>query len=106
MREGLYDSLLTARLREQLRAVAGVSTQTHGLDEAEAPARLARFLADEVRRLLGDLHGEERVEKQAAIVNELLAWLKAQALRAEKAGDAAALQGLQRRIALVESSLR
>ncbi len=77
MREGLYDSLLTARLREQLRAVAGVSTQTHGLDEAEAPARLARFLADEVRRLLGDLHGEERVEKQAAIVNELLAWLKA-----------------------------
>ena len=77
MREGLYDSLLTARLREQLRAVAGISTQTHGLDEAEAPARLARFLADEVRRLLADLHGEERVEKQAAIVNELLEWLKA-----------------------------
>lgn len=36
----------------------------------------------------------------------LLAWLKAQALRADKAGDAIALQGLQRRIALVESSLR
>jgi superfamily II DNA or RNA helicase/HKD family nuclease len=76
MREGLYDSLLTARLREQLRAVAGISTQTHGLEEVEAPARFARFLAEEVRRLLGDLRGEERVERQAVIVNELLAWLK------------------------------
>lgn len=36
----------------------------------------------------------------------LLAWLKVQALRAEKAGDAAALQALQRRIALVESAPR
>jgi hypothetical protein len=33
----------------------------------------------------------------------LLAWLKVQALRAEKAGDVAALQRLQRRISLVES---
>jgi hypothetical protein len=32
----------------------------------------------------------------------LLAWLKVQALRAEKAGDAAGTQRLQRRIALVE----
>jgi len=76
MREGLYDSLLTARLREQLRAVDGVAAQTHGLDEVDAPARLARFLAEEVRRLLGDLRGEERVETQAVIVNQLLAWLK------------------------------
>lgn len=36
----------------------------------------------------------------------LLAWLKVQALRAEKAGDAAALQALQRRIVLVESGPR
>lgn len=36
----------------------------------------------------------------------LLAWLKVQALRAESAGDAGALAALQRRIALVESSLR
>lgn len=36
----------------------------------------------------------------------LLAWLKVQALRAEKAGDAAALQALQRRIALVEGAPR
>ena len=33
----------------------------------------------------------------------LLAWLKVQALRAEKAGDAAEQQRLQRRIALVEA---
>jgi hypothetical protein len=33
----------------------------------------------------------------------LLAWLKVQAMRAEKAGDAAEAQRLQRRIALVES---
>ena len=76
MREGLYDSLLTARLRQQLRTVDGVVAQTHRLDEVDAPTRLARFLAEEVRRLLGDLRGEERVETQAAIVNELLAWLK------------------------------
>lgn len=36
----------------------------------------------------------------------LLAWLKVQALRAEKAGDTAALAALQRRIALVTSGLR
>jgi hypothetical protein len=36
----------------------------------------------------------------------LLAWLKVQAQRAEKAGDAAALAALQRRIALVEASAR
>lgn len=79
MREGLYDSLLTARLRDQLAALTNVSAQTHALDEPDAPARFARFLADEVRRLLGDLHGDERIEKQAAIVNELLAFLKQKA---------------------------
>lgn len=36
----------------------------------------------------------------------LLAWLKVQALRAQQGGDAAALQALQRRIALVEGTLR
>jgi hypothetical protein len=36
----------------------------------------------------------------------LLAWLKVQALRAERAGDTAAAQRLQRRIALVEGSAR
>ena len=36
----------------------------------------------------------------------LLAWLQVQALRAEKAGDAAALAALQRRIALVRLGLR
>lgn len=36
----------------------------------------------------------------------LLPWLKVQALVAEKAGDAAEVQRLQRRIALVEGSLR
>ncbi len=76
MREGLYDSLLTARLRERLRTVEGVSAQTHGLEDVEAPARFARFLAEEVRRLLGDLPAQDRVEMQAAIVNELLVWLK------------------------------
>ena len=36
----------------------------------------------------------------------LLAWLKVQALRAQQGGDAAALQALQRRIALVEGTPR
>ena len=36
----------------------------------------------------------------------LLAWLKVQALRAERAGDTAAAQRLQRRIALVEGAAR
>jgi hypothetical protein len=36
----------------------------------------------------------------------LLAWLKVQAMRAEKAGDAAETQRLQRRIALVETTMK
>ena len=52
VREGLYDSLLTARLAQALGALDGVRAQTHALDEADAPARLARFIAEEVRCLL------------------------------------------------------
>ena len=76
MREGLYDSLLTARVARALEALGGTTAHTHALAESDAPDRLARFLADEVRRLLGDLHGEEPVAKQAALVNELLTWLQ------------------------------
>ncbi len=84
MREGLYDSLLTSRLREQLEALRDVTAQTHAIEESDAPTRFARFLAEEVRRLLSDLHGDERVERQAATVNELLAFLK-QRVEAEAA---------------------
>src|SRR5688572_17668730 len=76
MREGLYDSLLTARLAQQLVALRTTTAHTQAVDEPDAPTRFAHFLAGEVRRLLGDLHGDERVEKQAAIVNDLLAFLK------------------------------
>ena len=42
MREGLYDSLLTARLRAQLDALTNTAAQTHDLADPDAPARLAR----------------------------------------------------------------
>lgn len=48
MREGLYDSLLTARLGDQLAALTIVTAQTHAVDEPDAPARFARFLAEDI----------------------------------------------------------
>jgi superfamily II DNA or RNA helicase/HKD family nuclease len=89
MRPGLYDSLLTARLRAQLDALTNLTAQTHPLDEPDAPARFAQFLADEVRRLLGDLNGDERIQKQVAIVNDLIAFLT-QNIQAEAADTIAA----------------
>lgn len=77
MREGLYDSLLTARLRRHLDSIAALRSQRNPLSDADSADRLARFLGDEVRRLLGDLPAEQRAERQAVLVNELLTWFKA-----------------------------
>lgn len=76
MHKGLYDSLLTARLQEWIAGRDDIRAQSRALEYVDAPERLARFLAEEARRLLADLPADGRAEKQAQLVNETLAWLK------------------------------
>jgi hypothetical protein len=86
------------------RASAGAvpPTVTHGIDDPQSRliALAVLFQAGQASPALM----EQAVDTASAQGwrRPLLAWLKVQALRAEKAGNAPTLQALQRRIALVE----
>jgi len=90
-------------------ALAGGDASLAGMQGIEDP--LARLIAVAVLFQAGKASPamiESAVDTASAQGwrRPLLAWLKVQALRAEKAGDAAALAALQRRIALVASGSR
>lgn len=73
LRPGLYESLVTGRLAEQLSALAGGLTgTTRPLSAAEAPDRLARHMAREFERALADVPDERRVEVGSAAVRSIL----------------------------------
>ncbi|GAB3625000.1 DEAD/DEAH box helicase [Mariniluteicoccus endophyticus] len=73
LNEGLYDSLMTQRLAEQIQAT-GLEVRRSRLDAAEEPEVLARHLSDVVLRVLRD---EESSDRRRAILNELLQNLQA-----------------------------
>lgn len=66
--EGLYESLVTARLRSQLDRHHQLRPEFDDLDDAEAPAVLARHVADAVRARLVEIPPHDR----AALVNDVL----------------------------------
>ena len=72
VREGLYDLLLTKQVRARLERLKGLTPQIATLAAPERAERLARFLADEVRKLLADHSSADGQSKQAELVNELL----------------------------------
>ncbi len=77
---GLYESLLTRRLEaalEEIRA-RGWRDAIEGLDAAEAPAALARFIHDLLQPLLGSFGGEraERLAQQLELTNAVVDLLR------------------------------
>jgi hypothetical protein len=94
-----------ARLPAAQQAVAGGEASLTSLQSIEDPQ--ARLIAVAVL-FQGGKANPQMIDMAIETASSqgwrrpLLAWLKVQAMRAEKAGDAAETQRLQRRIALVE----
>jgi len=98
-----------ARLPTAQQAVAASTVTPAGVQAIEDP--LSRLIAVAVLFQAGKaspplIEAATDTASAQGWRRPLLAWLKVQALRAEKAGDAAEAQRLQRRIALVEGALR
>ena len=74
---GLYERLLTARLKARLLRFDPGSARvvTNGLDPADAHATLARHVAELVARALNDLPHENRVAKQSELTNQIIGLL-------------------------------
>ncbi len=74
MDEGLYEALLTARLRDALVGIRSLDERIEGVDAAEQPAVLARHVADAVARILRQHTDPTR---RVALVNDILQLLDA-----------------------------
>jgi superfamily II DNA or RNA helicase len=75
---GLYDLPITNEIERELRQLdrRQFATDEPDLDPADADLAFARHLAAVVRQALADVKDEDRVARQADIVNELLAALE------------------------------
>lgn len=75
---GLYDLPITNEIERELRRLddSRFATEEPELDAADADVAFARHLAAVVRQALADVGEEDRVARQAEIVNELLAALE------------------------------
>lgn len=67
--EGLYESLVTRRLRDRLAAQPLLVPEIAAIDPADQPAVLARHVHDAVQRVLA---GERSTERRVELVNRIL----------------------------------
>ncbi len=74
MLEGLYESLITKRLREALDDLDVLTPLTGRVDEADEPEVLSRHVRAAVLRAL---HGETDPDRRRELVNQILEDLKA-----------------------------
>lgn len=72
--EGLYESLVTRRLRARLDAHPLLASDIESIDPADQPAVLARHVHDAVQRVLA---GERSPRRRVQVVNQILADLGA-----------------------------
>lgn len=77
--EGLYDLLVTRRITQQLRAgrSAGFKDTVEVIDDADRPGYLARYLFRQIETALRAMPQEKREERQLALANRLLGFLRA-----------------------------
>jgi superfamily II DNA or RNA helicase/HKD family nuclease len=75
MNEGIYDQLITKRVKQALDDLNSerVKVIQFGLEEADSPAYLARHLANQIKIALQSLPKEERKKRQIEFANDLLA---------------------------------
>ena len=85
---GAYEALVTSRLRDLLVASGGTPHLT-ALDKAEAAGRLADHVRGVLEAILATVPAKERPATQAALANDLLAWLAQRAVDAATGEDVA-----------------
>jgi superfamily II DNA or RNA helicase/HKD family nuclease len=80
LKEGLYDQLVTKRLRELLdrQASAGLRSLVAALEENDCPDYLARHLIRQIRSALQGVSAEERKRGQIELANALLDFVQSQ----------------------------
>ena len=73
-KEGLYDQLVTQRIREILRvqATTGLKSAVDDLEEADYPDYLARHVIRQIKTALRGLPAEDRKQRQIQLANALL----------------------------------
>lgn len=77
LRDGLYEHLVTSRLRRALEAVRSRDVRERPLTSVESPGLLASAVAAEVHRVLEDVRGDDALGDQVRLCNEILRHLQA-----------------------------
>ncbi len=78
LKEGIYDQLVTRRLRESLNRQSGLKSAVDALEEADCPDYLARHLIRQIKSALRGMPSEDRQQRQIELANTLLALVQAQ----------------------------
>ena len=76
--EGLYDQLVTRRLREFLDRQPNLKSAVDALEEADSPDYLARHLIRQIKSTLRAMPSEDRQQRQIELANRLLEFLHSQ----------------------------
>jgi superfamily II DNA or RNA helicase/HKD family nuclease len=76
-KEGLYDQLVTRRLRQYLDRQPGLKSLLDGLEETDCPDYLARHLVREIKSALRGMPPEDRQRRQIELANALLEFVEA-----------------------------
>jgi superfamily II DNA or RNA helicase/HKD family nuclease len=82
-KEGLYDQLVTRRLRQYLDRQLGLKSLMDGLEEADCPDYLARHLIRRIKSALRGMPTEDRQRRQIELANTMLEFIAAQEGAAE-----------------------
>jgi hypothetical protein len=77
-KEGVYDQLMTRRLREFLDRQSGLKSSVDALEEADCPDYLARHLIRQIKSALRGMPIEDRQRRQVELANTLLEFVKVQ----------------------------
>jgi superfamily II DNA or RNA helicase len=79
-KEGLYDQLVTKRLRQSLdrQAPAGLSSLVATLEENDCPDYLARQLIRQIKSALRGVSADDRKRRQIELANSLLDFVNSQ----------------------------
>lgn len=97
---GLYEQLVTIGLETAIRAANDTRFDREHLNEEAAPQILARYLHDTLIRALRNLPEEDRLAKQVALANRLVALLGEAAPNAGIDADEAVLEPAELLLAL------